>query len=317
MFVSSAELKGLLPAVISGGRPALASRKTAKWLASLDGATADPVWVVRSDQAAAYERDGHEIVPYGLDWAIGYASGHWTHTEPPEGTFLGAFPGREAACREAEKRGCWGVLQLDDNINDLEIGQNSGRALARKRGLILFAEFLAAVTLSTNSRMTGAQLTSLSTINDRALARKGFPYSLFVERVGEGREEWFGPYEDDISHAMQYGARADMATASVVSFLRYRKENGSKTGMRSHYKGDRARGAQMAFPEGIKMGIRRTRSNGMGEPRLFHTMCGDAIKNPLIIRDKERFREAERAMGDLLREFSEDAARQIEKKLSK
>ena len=79
MFVSSDDLKNLLPAVISGGRPELKSRPTYKLLNTLDGKTADPVWIVREDQAGKYERDSHEIVTYSLDWARKYAQSHWTH----------------------------------------------------------------------------------------------------------------------------------------------------------------------------------------------------------------------------------------------
>jgi hypothetical protein len=317
MFESSGRLKGLLPAVISGGRPTLASRPTSKLLETLHGVTADPVWIVRSDQAGQYEPDGHEIAAYSLDWARGYAHSHWTHPEPPQNDFFGAFPGREAACREAERRGCWGVLQLDDNIAYLQIGNHNGRALAKRYGLVLFAEFLAAVTLSTNSRMTGAQLGSVPAIVDKKLARQGFPYSLFIERVGGGREEWHGPYEDDITHALQYAARADFSTASVLPYLRYCKESGSKTGMRGHYQSDRARGVQMLCPEGMKIGIRKTRSSGRGGPRVFHTQLPGALKNPLIIKDKALFSQAEQAMKAILNEFSADVERQVLEKLGR
>jgi hypothetical protein len=97
--------------------------------------------------------------------------------------------------------------------------------------------------------MTGAQLVSVGSIPDKKLCRTGYPYSLFIERVGAGREEWFGPYEDDITHALQYATRADFSTASLIPFLRYAKESTSKSGMRNHYKNDRARGVQMLYPE--------------------------------------------------------------------
>ena len=50
--------------------------------------------------ATDYEEDGHEIAAYSRAWAEDYAASHWTALKPPEpGGFLGAFAGREYACR--------------------------------------------------------------------------------------------------------------------------------------------------------------------------------------------------------------------------
>ena len=114
-------LAGILPAVITVSRPLLRQRPTAKFLGALHGVTADPVWIVRDDEAAGSEGDGHEVVTYPRGWAEQWAREHWTDIIPfdPAGV-LGAFPGREHACRVAAERGCWAVLQLDDNITRLD-----------------------------------------------------------------------------------------------------------------------------------------------------------------------------------------------------
>jgi len=276
--------------VISGGRPAIRERPVHKFLHSLHNATADPVWVVRDDDAAGYEPDGHEIVTYSRDWAEEYAAGHWCHVQPMQpGGFLGAFPGREAACREAERRGCWAVLQLDDNIDRLGFWMDyaSLRLIAESRGLAYFAEIIAAVLLSTNAAMAGAQLTSVAPARREAIvARAGFCYSLFGEKVGNGRVEWQGPYEDDIMHALQYATAPGGRTAAIIPLLRYHKEYVRKTGMRAHYDGSRAAGLQRMFPETARILNKASTSNGLGDARIFHQMSPLARRAPLAVTDK-------------------------------
>jgi hypothetical protein len=296
VFITSAEQRGgILVAVISGGRPELRQRPTANYLPVLKAAgVADVIWSVSEHDAPGYEPDAHGLSVYPRAWAEEYAAAHWMHPNPPvPGGFLGAFPGREWACREAERRGCWAVLQLDDNITRLAFLRYmaaSTRLVTDRGGLGLFADLLAAVMLSTNARMVGARLTSVARDgNVTKAARVGFPYSLFLERVGPGREEWFGPFEDDIVHALQYGSRADGATAALVPTLRYGKESQSTTGMRKHYDATRAVQLQRLFPQAATIGIRKGRSNGSGEPRVIHRMPRGAIRNPLIIRDPDLF----------------------------
>lgn len=298
---------GLLVAIITGGRPALKARPTRNWLAGLrEYGVNDVVWVMNERHAAQYERDAHPIVAYPEDWAYEYAAQHWMHLDPPElGGFLGAFPGREWACLEAERRGCWGVMQLDDNINRLGVPRTSGAGIAiarRHGGMALYADLLSAVVQCTNGREVGGSLASVPTIQT-TIARPGFPYSLFVERVGQGREHWFGPFEDDITHAFQYGTRGDGDTSLLVPLLRYGKESKSSTGMRGKYDATRAVQLQRIFPESAKINIRRTHSNGRGGPRVFHTMNNDAIRNPLIIRDREMFGTVKARLEGLLSEW--------------
>lgn len=286
-------LDGVLVAVITGGRPGLKERPTAKHLESIRAAGFSQIaWVMHERDAEGYERDENEVVTYSEEWAHDWAANHWFETTPPEaGGFYGAFVGREAACQEAERRGCWAVLQLDDNIASISLvrGSKAGSDTAVEiGGLGRFAEILADVVASTNGRMVGAQLQAVSAIESK-MARPGFPYSCFVELVGEGREEWWGPFEDDISHAIQYGQRADGATALVVPTLNYIKESKSKTGMRAKYNHARSRQLQAIFPHSASVGVKRAKANGMGGPRVFHKMNAGAIRNPLVVNDWERY----------------------------
>lgn len=289
MFVTSAKQReGLLIAVITGGRPTLKERPTGQFLDALKAAGFTNIaWIVAEHHAGMYERDSHDLVTYSSQWAYDYAASHWMHTDevPPVGGFHGAFPGREWACREAERRGCWGVLQLDDNISTIRFlhSAKAGTELA-KGNIATFVDLLAGVALSTNGHMVGGQLTSIPRAETK-VARPGFPYSFFIEKVGRGREEWFGPFEDDITHAFQYGTRADGATALVVPMLLYNKESKSKTGMRSKYSSTRAVQLQRIFPESARIGIRKTVSNGQGEPRVFHSMKAGAIRNPMFVHN--------------------------------
>jgi hypothetical protein len=307
-WVTPPELRsGLLVAIITGGRKELKERPTRKWLAGLrEYGVNDVVWVMNERHAAEYETDEYPIVAYPESWAYEYAAEHWMHLDPPEpGGFLGAFPGREWACREAEKRGCWGVMQLDDNIIRLGVPRTSGAGGAvvrRHGGMSLYADLLSAVVHSTNGRSVGASLGSVPEMS-RQIARPGFPYSLFIERVGKGREPWFGPFEDDITHAYQYGTRGDGATSLLVPILRYSKESASTSGMRGKYDATRAVQLQRIFPESAKIGVRKTHSNGRGRPRVFHTMLNDAIRNPLVVRDAEMFDAVKLRLEALLKDW--------------
>jgi hypothetical protein len=307
VFVTTAEQRGgILVAVISGGRPELRHRPVARYLPNLSAAgVADVVWSVSEPDAPGYEPDAHGLSAYPRGWAEEYAAAHWMHPTPPvPGGFLGAFPGREWACREAERRGCWAVLQLDDNIDRLTFLRGSTLGfVAGHGGMALFLDLLAAVMLSTNAWTVGAQLDSVSPGVRQPPARNGFPYSLFLERVGPGREEWYGPFEDDITHSLQYGSRADGATTAIVPALHYHKENQSKTGMRKHYDPARSQQLQRLFPQAATVGVRKTRSNGRGEPRVFHKMPARAIRNPLIIRDRDLFGAVRSRLQDLAAEW--------------
>jgi len=316
----AAELAGILPVVISGGRPRLADRPTAKYLPALAGVTMPPVWMVRDDQAPGYESDGHQIVTYSPAWADGYARDHWTAVRPwAPGAFHGAFPGREQACLLAEESAAWAVWQLDDNLigAGLFVGYGVSRQFVRDHGgLALFADLLAAVTLSTNAVMCGAAMEAVAPnvkIRARHLARCGFPYSCFLERVGTAnREHWYGPTEDDILHAWQYARQGGSATAAIVPPLIYKKRHGrpgasDKTGMRAHYDHARAAGLAWAAPEMARIQVKSSTANGQGQARVFHQMKTGAIarRSPLAITDRPRYAAAVEAVTGYAAEMSE------------
>lgn len=325
MSVTPAEkLSGLLPAIVTGGRPSIFERLTARLLAPLHGVTADPVWIVRDDQAGDYQPDGHEIITYPRDWAREWAAAHWTDVKPmPEdGSFLGAFPGREHAARVAEERGYWGVLQLDDNIRQLTLfvgTATSKRVAERHGGLAMFADILAAVSLSTNAAMCGAHLQAVNPAEEmNQFARTGFPYSLFIERTGPGREPWHGPAEDDIIHALQYGSSAAAVTSAVVPPLRYQKEHTSRTGgFRTWYDPTRSAGLQRLFPEVTRISVQRTTANGRGEPRVFHSMTPDAIRTPLTVTDPALYEAARQRLKGIAAEIAEARREDIKELLDK
>lgn len=301
---------GLLVAVITGGRPLLKQRPTARLLPALTAAGfPPPVWVLSERDAPGYEQDEHEQVIYPAGWAHEYARDHWMLPEPPEpGGFLGAFPGREWACREAERRGCWGVLQIDDNVRELRYVRDSIAAFnERHGGSALYADALTGLSLATNARMMGLQLSAVqpSSRDMQTLVRTGFPYSFFVERVGAGREPWLGPYEDDITHALQYGSRYDGATAAVMPVLTYFKDHGSRTGMRARYGATRSVQLQRLLPEAASIGLRASYSNGAGGPRVFHKMGPGAIRNPLTVQDRELYGRVKHRVESLMPDWWE------------
>lgn len=316
---------GLLVAVITGGRPELKQRPTAKFLGDLKAAGFTNIcWVVAERDAHGYERDEHEMVVYPDRWAEEYAASHWMNTTPYEpGTFYGAFVGREYACLEAERRGCWGVLQLDDNIVEVCMFKNTAtgsRVLRENGGFAVFADVLACITLTTNGRMVGAQLTAVAS-SAPTVSRPGFPYSCFVEEVGKGREHWFGPFEDDITHAFQYGVRADDATALVVPTLMYRKESSSKTGMRSKYNHERSVNLHRIFPQSARITAMTTKANGVAgkdNERVFHRMKAGAIETPQAVTDRASYSKVRDYLAGILEEYlsarKEDAKLKVQKR---
>ena len=312
MFVTTAEQRsGILVSVVTGGRPELRHRPTARFLQEVaDAGVNDVVWSIREDHAEGYEPDEFPFLTYTRDWAMEYGAAHWLETESEPDDWFGPITGREWACREAERRGCWAVLHLDDNIDWLCFlrGTEWSKRLVNERGgMALILDLLAALTLSTNARLIGPQTdyTAPTTKQASIVARPGFPYSIYLERVGPGREEWYGPYEDDIIHALQYGTRWDGATSAVVPSLHYKKNTARlKGGNREHYgaRTHRAVQLQRLLPQAAKVNLRMTHSNGRGQPRVFHTMLAGAIRNPLVVRDPALFG----AVRDVLQGMAED-----------
>jgi hypothetical protein len=324
MSVTHADkLAGVLPVVISGGRPALKDRPTARLLGQLRGVTRPPVWLVRDDRAAAYERDQHQLLTFGRDWAEDWAAAHWTSHEPYQpGAFLGAFTEREAACQLAEQQGAWAVLLLDDNLRRLFLmfmnRACTSRLAARHGGLGLFADLLAAVALSTNGQMVGAALSAAPPSADPGtMARPGFPYSLYLERLDlPPREPYYGPTEDDILHAIAYGANHTNATAALVPPLRYVKAAKQAGGMRDHYDATRSVGLQRMAPAVTRISAQRSHANGMGAGRVFHTMTRDAIRTPLVVFDRQLWDQARAAITGLADEFAAEYAADVARKVA-
>ena len=319
-------LRGVLPVVISGGRPRLAERKTARLLPALCGVTADPVWLVREDRALEYERDGFEVATFPRDEALSYARDHWMGPRAFSPTaFMGCFLEREWACRVARARGFWGVLQLDDNIRRLCVLGPFGACAKVARvngGLALHADLLAAVTRSTNSAMTGARLEAVMTTSEGlTFARAGFPYSLFLERVDvDDREPYYGYVEEDILHAYQIGANASRYTSSLVYPLTYLKQHTAlqSSGMRVFYRSNaRAAGLQRMAPEMARMIISGAHSNGQGGPRVFHKMLAGSIRTPLVIDDPQLYGAARDRVMELLVQVEREHRSGLEESLGR
>lgn len=158
--------------------------------------------------------------------------------------------------------------------------------------------------------MVGANLDAIPYVKLQ-IARAGFTYSMFVEKVGPGREPWYGPFEDDITHAFQYGIRADGST--LLPLLRYMKtgvreaKQGRSSGMRVAYDNSRAVQLQRIFPESAKINIRAKHANGKGEPRIFHTMLPGAIRNPMVVTDPQLFGAVKSRMEGLLLAWREES----------
>jgi hypothetical protein len=294
----------LLIAVITGGRPLLSDRPSRRLFSSLS-TLGDIEYVVREDQASGYEPD--PLAPlniYPVSWADQYACTHWRHPRATfqPGGFHGAFTGREWAMRTAEERGYDLVLQLDDNI--LWFGPVDATRTAHYRDIIQPADSIKVMmemALSTNLSMFGAQLTAVQRRGDSPVARVGFPYSCFLEKTGPGRMPYYGPFEDDIMHAMEYGLNGGPGrTAGLTQAITYYKEAKSKTGMRKHYNPERGLELARRYPNNARL----IEGPGSSSP----TAIGRAIRHQLNtkgftsvqITDRPRFEQARADLGSLV-----------------
>lgn len=305
-----------LVAVITGGRASLAERPTRRLFAPLKAAGfIDIEWVVREDHAAMYERDDHPLNIYPQEFADNYARHHWRHPTikwEPRG-FSGAFPGREWAMRTAEDRGYDAVLQLDDNI--LHVGMFNAvrpylRAVADPGSLVrLLTEFLSA----TNIFMMGMQLSSVPLRNAKRLIRTGFPYSIFVERCGQGRMPYYGPFEDDIMHAMEYGLNGGpMRTVGITDWITYLKESQSGTGMRQHYNAHRGLELPLRYPNNASISVGPKTSSPVDTARGVRHRLTPRGFTPIRVIDQGSFDQAEtelRGYIDAAKQALQDANR--------
>lgn len=288
----------VMVSIITGGRPDLAARPTRLFIDSMRAAGfTDFEWVLRSDHASAYERDDLPLNVYTVDWANRFARAHWRHPQAvwEPGGFFGAFPGREWAMRSAEDRGYDAVLQLDDNVDViglLNANQPAFRS-ALDPGTLLHC--LVELTLSTNSYMTGAQLSSVVPKGFTTLLRPGYPYSVFVERTGPGRMPYYGPFEDDIMHALEYARHGGPArTAGVVDVIRYNKEHKARGGgMRTQYNAGRGLEIANRYPENVRIGMGPKTSGSKDAARGVRHFLNTKGFTPVTVTDPARFAAAD------------------------
>lgn len=303
----------VLVQVISGGRPKLKDRPTHKLLGELQEAGFPIEWVVREDHVREYEADDFPFNVFPLSWANQYAESHWRHPTflfKPD-SFHGAFPGREWAMRSGERRNFDLVLQLDDNV--LKVGVINCTSYRYRTPDFSFAtqiHVMAELAMSTNAATVGMQLNSVVPTKRIKTVRPGYPYSVFVEKCGDGRLPYYGPFEDDVMHSLEY-ARTGSQTAAVMDSFVYIKSHGGSTGMRRYY--DPTRGLELArrYPDNAKLIVSRRTSS----PKTFKKDDNLGVRhilsvkgfNPIKITDKPRFATAE----EFLHRMVEEATKQF------
>lgn len=256
----------LLAAVITGGRPLLRDRMTSRFFGDLQASGFDVEWVIREDHVDGYETDDRPLNIYSLDWANGYARAHWRHPSvrfEADG-FHGAFTGREWAMKTGEERGYDAVLLLDDNVKALAPVHAELIECRRTMAPGPMLRLLADLCLSTNARMCGAQLNSVPLARSVKVIRPGYPYSVYVEKTGPGRIPYFGPFEDDIMHALDYALDGGPnRTAAVVDALRYVKTSvrHNTGGMRGYYTSQRGLEIARRYPSNVRLKVTRGTSS--------------------------------------------------------
>lgn len=279
----------ILVSIITGGRPALSDRPTRQYTETLLAAGFEQVeWVLREDHARDYETDDLPLNVYPVTWASRFAKTHWRHptTIWSDGGFFGAFPGREWAMRTAEDRGYDAVLQMDDNVETIGLLNSTQPSYREALGAGDVLRILADLALSTNSYMTGAQLNSVLPAGIVPTIRPGYPYSVFIERTGPGRMPYYGPFEDDIMHALEYGLNGGPArTAAVVDVIRYNKEHKVRSGgMRTQYGAHRGLEIANRYPNNVRIGFGRKSSSHFLNTKGF---------TPVQVIDEALYRDAD------------------------
>lgn len=309
----------VLVQVITGGRPLLKDRPSRLLLPKLRELGWDTEWCVREDHAPEYEQgdgsaagDGRVEDPsaaplnvYPLSFANAYAKSHWRHQYhafEPDG-FMGAFPGREWAMRSGAERGYDLVLQLDDNI--INVGPISSQrpsyaiVTSEQESFSLVAHF----AMSTNAALCGLQLSSIVPKKSPTVIRPGFPYSAFFEKTGAGRLPYYGPFEDDIMHALEYGLHGGPGRAvGIVEALTYAKESTSTSGMRKFYNPKRGLEIARRYPRNVSLSVgRRTSSPNDTSQGVRHWLTTTGF-TPIRVSDRPRFDVAEARLRGLLAE---------------
>lgn len=284
----------ILVAVITGGRPRLEDRTTSRYLPALKAAGYDTIWVTREDQAGPYEPDGNPIETFTLDWANKYAKTHWRHPveEFIPGGFHGAFTGREWAMRLGQSRGYDAVIQLDDNIKDIGPVEASRTTFNKHVTHVEMFQLLAELAFSTNVSLLGMQLNSIPTPPNPKLIRVGYPYSAFIEKTGPLRLPYYGPFEDDIMHALDYGLGKAPTTAALIEVFKYVKHSGGNNGMRSRYNNTRGLGLLRQYPNNVTLRPGRRTSSTAETERGFRHYLNTKNFTPIHITNPTRYTQA-------------------------
>lgn len=300
----------VLVSIISGGRPKAKERPSNSFARDFaDTFGWDVETVVREAHAEEYEPDGFPLNVYSEEWAADYARGHWKHPsfEYEEGGFYGAFTGREWAMRSAEERGYDLVLQMDDNIVKMGIEETTSPA----RFEVPYTEWMhliAEVAMSTNASLLGLNLDSVPPGEARPLLRPGYPYSCFFEKVSPSRPAYFGPFEDDIMHALDYSTSPLPHTAAVMPHFKYLKESRSKSGMRSKYGSHRGLGLVKHYPAHAKLKVSRSTSapmRGETQPKAVRHILNTRGFTPVKVTDRDRYLAAESQLIEKIERFKE------------
>lgn len=313
----------VLVCVITGGRPRLKDRPSRKFLADLS-TIADVEYVVREDQAEGYETDPNAPVlnTYSVDWADEFARTHWRHPRAVfnPGGFHGAFTGREWAMRTGEERGYDLVFQLDDNVQYVAPYSAPRAGVLPSTNIAKMAEAMIGVIMSTNLHMCGFQLSSVVPPKKAKLVRAGFPYSMFMEKTGQGRMPYYGPFEDDIMHAMEYGLNGGRGrTAGLIPGLTYKKESKSKTGMRSHYNHERGLELVRRYPQNAKLVVSNSTSSPTqvdGQKSVRHRVNSRGF-TPIVVTDRDQFDQAAESIKAQVAETNDALADRAKQKMKR
>ena len=210
--------------------------------------------------------------------------------------------------RSGESRGFSQVLQLDDNIQKVGLVSCLDPRWRVRGDLDLF-DLLRDFSAATNAAMLGAQLNSVQPSQSERVIRPGYPYSCFVEQVGPYRQPYYGPFEDDVMHALDYARGDSPVTAGVVPLLRYQKVSGGTTGMRAHYDASRGLELPRRYPENATLRMGPRTSGPKETARGMRHYLNTKGFTPVKVLDQELFSRAHARLAEWLEEAREQYSR--------
>lgn len=187
--------------------------------------------------------------------------------------------------------------KMDDNIIKVGVLNANNRNFhpeGTNPGMVF--RLISELVWSTNVGMGGPQLSSIRPQLKAKTIRPGFPYSAFFEKVTLYRPPYFGPFEDDIMHAMDYGLGHSPLTTGVVPTLTYAKESSSSSGMRKHY--DATRGLELTrrYPLNASLQVGpKTSSPNDTDKGVRHYLNTKGF-TPIRVTDRERFLSAQETL---------------------